>query len=475
MCIGKISIDLDDRNILTPKTYNASELGFRESDVSKNALFVVNQLQQAGFDGYLVGGCVRDMVLGLKPKDFDVTTDATPEQVNSIFKRSRIIGRRFKIVHVPFQRARGEYPSREIIEVATYRADATKQLSRKNTRHANQGKKSVKRNRPHRPATSNSGRILDDNVYGTLSEDAGRRDFTVNALYYDPVSNTVLDYCNGVADLKSNTLQIIGQAAVRFSEDPVRMLRAVRFSAKLNLAIDPSLNSALVDNAYQLNQVPAARLFDEVLKLFHHGAARVTWRKLCQTPLAEILFTQTMRALADADDGSFAALIDKALKNTDSRIHSELPVMAGYLYAVLLWKPYLLRIEIERQSGVQHNEAMWAASDHVFKIQNRVVSIPWRVRSPASEIWGLQPRLMKRAPRMIRGILSARRFRAGYDFLEMRAQAGEVEHETVDWWTRIQELEDDGITEMIAGCRTHFSGRSSKRRKQKKRNRGNTG
>ena len=440
---------------MTPLKYSSDDLGFERSEVSVNAMEVVEKLQQKGYDSYLVGGCVRDMILGLHPKDFDVTTNARPEQVKSLFGRSRIIGRRFKIVHVTFGRSR--YNEREIIEVATYRAKASK----KSTTNKRGGKKAT---------VSDTGRLLDDNVYGTLDQDVERRDFTVNALYYDPVNDVILDYYGGVEHLKRKELHIIGDTATRFSEDPVRMLRAIRFKAKLNLETGSAMDQDIRNCASHLSDVPAARLFDEVLKLFHHGAALDTWKVLSTTPLGKLLFPLTVRAITLEGGHRFEDLIVHGLKNTDSRINNELPVMAGYLYAVLLWKPFVVDTEKKIEHGMRRNEAMWAASESVFKQQNKVISIPWRVRTPATEIWDLQPRLEKRVPRSIEKILENRRFRAAYDFLELRSRIGEVDSDLVQWWTDIQKTDGPGQKKMIDVLRNQ-SGSSKPRSRNRNRNR----
>ena len=435
--------------------YSSDDLGFDRSEVSVNAMEVVERLQQKGYESYLVGGCVRDMILGLHPKDFDVTTSARPEQVKSLFGRSRIIGRRFKIVHVTYGRSR--HGEREIIEVATYRAKANS-----NSATNKKGRKKA--------TVSDSGRLLDDNVYGTLDQDVERRDFTVNALYYDPVNDVVLDYYGGVEHLKRKELHIIGDTATRFSEDPVRMLRAVRFKAKLNLKTGKAMDQEIRNCAPHLGDVPAARLFDEVLKLFHHGAALDTWKVLSSTPLGKLLFPLSVRAISVEGGHRFEELIVHALKNTDSRINNDLPVMAGFLYAVLLWKPFVLEAEKQVEHGMRRNEAMWAASESVFKQQNKVISIPWRVRSPATEIWDLQPRLEKRVPRSIEKLLENRRFRAAYDFLELRSRIGEVDLDLVQWWTDIQEADGTQQKKMVDALRNQ-TGSSKPRSRNRNRNR----
>lgn len=404
---------------MKPNQHSAVELGFDKSCVSQNAVEVVQGLQKSGFDGYLVGGCVRDLLMGRKPKDFDVTTNASPEQVKEIFERAQIIGRRFKIVHVNFGRGR----SREIIEVATYRAmpsNAPKSKLNGKQRHAS------------------NGRILDDNVYGTIDADAIRRDFTINALYYDPSKEMVIDFVNGIADTKTKTLRVIGDINTRFSEDPVRMIRVVRFHAKLGLQVAESILSAVEKNASLLQDVPAARLFDEVLKLFHHSAATKTWLRLRNTLLLYYLFPQTVNCINKEGGDRFESLILNALSNTDKRVGENKPVIPAYLFAVMLWWPFKIKLRKLIAKGAQQNEAFWIASDLVFKQQSNSITLPLRVRVPAHEIWEMQSLLENRIPKSIERLLENRRFRAAYDFLLLREEIGEVSKDITDWWTEIQ-------------------------------------
>lgn len=413
-------------------------LAFRRGWLSAGAVQVAEALQAAGFDGYLVGGCVRDILLRRRPKDFDIATDAGPEQVRRLFRRARIIGRRFKIVHV---RA-----GREIIEVATYRAAAG---------DAGRGGARVR--------LSQLGRVVDDNVFGGIEDDAARRDFTVNALYYDPVGDRVVDFLGGIDDARCGILRIIGEPRARFTEDPVRMLRAVRFRAKLGLAWADDIAPAIAGCRDLLDDVPAARLYDEVLKMFHHGHARAAWDGLCEQRLAEHLFPLTVDALGDGgrgksggdnrekidggrdqnpsqtDPARAAAMIRLALENTDRRVGEGKSVIPAFLFTVLLWRPFCLELAARRRRtpGEFPDIALAAAASAVFGRERRVL-VPRRVASVAAEIWAMQPELEARRPRAVLRLLETRRFRAAYDFLLLRRHVGEVSAELADWWTDIQ-------------------------------------
>ena len=403
---------------MTQVNYPAADFSFDRSWISDPALQVVAALQNAGFDGYLVGGCVRDLLLQRRPKDFDITTDASPEEVKKLFSRARIIGRRFKIVHVRF--------GREVIEVATYRAKPDKKSQRGNGRADG------------RQAISDSGRVLDDNVFGTIEQDAARRDFTINALYYDPNREMVVDFMGGVKDARKNTLRMIGEPRERFIEDPVRMLRALRFRAKLGLALEKSLPAAIDECGELLDGVPAARMFDETMKLFHHGHARKSWEELCAHDLIARLFPLTAKT---TDDRAMRKLIEIALRNTDVRVRADKPVIAAFLFAVLLWRAFAHELARQMRIGMNYTDAVWEAGDAVFARQSPRVSVPRRVSETAIEIWEMQYWLEQRKPRAVGQLLAGRRFRAAYDFLMMRNQIGEVDDELARWWTEIQECD----------------------------------
>ncbi len=448
-----VTLTLGDCILLKPTRHSAAALGFDRSCVSQNAVEVVTSLQVAGFDGYLVGGCVRDLLIGIKPKDFDVTTNALPDQVKKLFPRARIIGRRFKIVHVPFGWGR----NREIIEVATYRA-APNQVTQSRQNQTEFG---------GRLKASSRGRILDDNVYGTIDVDVIRRDFTINALYYDPSKEVVLDFVGGIADAQTKTLKIIGDVNRRFAEDPVRMVRVVRFQAKLGLQVEESISSAIEENAVLLTDIPAARLFDEVLKLFHHAAAVKSWLQLRETLLLYYLFPQTVKCINQQDGDKFESLILDALDNTDKRIEQDKPILTAYLFAVMLWQPFRTEFEKLIVQGTWQDEAFLIASDVIFKRQSNSITLPLRVKGPVREIWEMQPLLENRKAHSVEKLLDNRRFRAAYDFLCLRHQSGEVSEKIVHWWHKIQYLDCVQRQSMIDALPRHSSQNKKKPKKHR--------
>jgi len=408
-----------------PRFIPPEEHGLQLSGVSKGARKVAETLTEAGFSAELVGGCVRDLLLGERPKDFDVVTNASPEEVRQVFPRSRMIGRRFRIVHV---RA-----GREVIEVSTYRA-------------GREGGSEIE-NR----SQSRSGRILRDNVFGTREQDVFRRDFTANALYYDIGSNSLIDYVDGFSDIKSRRLRFIGDPPTRISEDPVRMLRAVRFKAKLDLSLDPDLKALCQDQAYLLRHVPPARLFDEVLKLFHSGHAVRTFALLREFGLFAELFPEAERSYGEVDLDPKRGLVLQGLENTDRRIKSRKPVIAAFLFSCIFWSA--VRRQCERQEGKRRNnpQVLQRIALEVLGRESQRVMIPRRVSTVVVEIWDLQSRLEARRPRTIQRMLENRRFRAAYDFLLLRSEAGEVSSELGQWWTEIQECDEVRRHAMIKG------------------------
>lgn len=368
------------------------------------------RLKDAGYESHLVGGGVRDLLLGREPKDFDVATDATPEQVQKVFRNCRLIGRRFRLAHVHF--------GREIIEVATFRA-------------------------PHEePAPehqSDEGMLLRDNVYGDIEDDALRRDFTVNALYYNVNDFSVIDYAGGIEDLKAGVLRLMGDVETRYREDPVRMLRAARFAAKLGFNCEPATEAPITELASLLQDVPPARLFEEVLKLFLSGHAVAAFEKLRHYDLFAQLFPQTEEALSHEEQDFPLTLVLKGLENTDLRIADNKPVTPAFLFAVLLWEPVRRLTEFYReQEDLPPAPAFHAAASEVIERQLKSVSLPRRFSTPMREIWALQSRFTQtRGKRPLR-LLSHPRFRAAYDFLLLRAQAGEADPELAQWWTDFQ-------------------------------------
>ncbi len=395
---------------LAPCIVPRSGHGISRAHISENALKVLYRLRQAGYQAYLVGGGVRDLLLGREPKDFDVATDARPEQVREVFRNCRLIGRRFRLAHVHF--------GREIIEVATFRGSGA------------EGERE----------TAN-GMLLSDNLYGTLEEDAVRRDFTVNALYYRIDDFSLVDYVGGKADLEQGLLRLIGDPEARYREDPVRMLRAVRFAAKLGFNLDPATESPLWRLGSLLRGVPPARLFEEMLKLFLGGAALSTFEKLRHYGLFAQLFADTEGALSHQEEGFPITFVSRGMANTDQRIEESKPVTPTFLLALLLWEPVRLRYLEWTSAGKASAEAMLFAASEVSVRQQSVMALPKRFSLPMREIWHLQPRFEQRNGRRAARLLAHPRFRAAYDFYLLRAESGEVDPAGADWWTRIQEVD----------------------------------
>jgi poly(A) polymerase len=410
----------------TPEVLNAGQHSLQRSQFSRHAVGIVERLQTAGYQAYLVGGCVRDLMLGIVPKDFDVATSATPEQVRAEFRNARVIGRRFKLVHIHF--------GREIIEVATFRANHPEEDDEQDV---------------HRSSSSESGRILRDNVYGTLEDDAQRRDLTINALYYDPVSEHILDYANGVHDVRNRLIRLIGDPTQRYQEDPVRMLRAVRFAAKLDFGIEKHTAAPIRELAAMLREIPSARLFEEVLKLFLSGHAADTFEMLVDLHLFDSLFPATTQALEDTPTYTHT-LISEALRNTDLRIKQGKPVTPAFLFAALLWPALPARVLRLQSRGMPPIPAMQEAAHELIAEQCQRVAIPKRFTIPIREIWDMQERLPRRSGKRADLLLDNPRFRAGYDFLLLREKAGEETDGLGEWWTDYQDCNDSERREMIA-------------------------
>ncbi len=401
----------------------ASDAGVSIEDISNKALDVVAKLQEAGYQAYLVGGCVRDLIIGTKPKDFDVSTDATPEQIKHTFGRNaRIIGRRFKLVHVRF--------GYEVIEVATFRADAN-------------DRDRVGRNEM---SEGDQGQLLRDNVYGSIEEDVVRRDFTVNAMYFDSVKGEIIDFMNGVEDVKAGKLKSIGEPELRFTEDPVRMLRVIRFAGKLGFEMEPEALTMIEDQGKLLSHVSNARLFEEVLKLFHGGAAYETYLLLRKYGLFKYLFPFTDQIAIDGVEG----LPERALQNTDKRVRQGKPVIPAFLFACMMWDPVKADAQVLMDDGANESHAWRVAMNDGLRDQNQYVAVPRRLADIILDIWNIHFRLIKRNPRMVKACLNNRRFRAAYDFLLLRTMVHEVDEEIGQWWTEIQEVEPAERDEMIA-------------------------
>ncbi|MCG6885980.1 MAG: polynucleotide adenylyltransferase PcnB [Proteobacteria bacterium] len=412
-------VNRQDYTITKPRIIPRAEHCVSRGDISEAALKVLYRLHKAGYAAYLVGGGVRDLLLGKNPKDFDIATDATPEELRKLFRNCRLIGRRFRLAHIHF--------GREIIEVATFRG-------------------------PHGQGEgegiSEEGMILRDNVYGSLEEDAWRRDFTVNALYYNIADYSLVDYTGGLDDIQAGVLRVIGDARTRILEDPVRMLRAARFAAKLNFQLEPGLREVIHELADRLDDVPPARLFDEVLKLFHAGYAQHSYEVLRDLDLFGYLFAQTDDLLAEGDAYT-DAFIRQSLINTDTRIHSGKGVNPAFLFAALLWGPVRDEAQLLQEEGMTELQALQTAGNDIIAAQLEQVMIPKRFSFPTREIWTSQARLPRRNGKRASRLMEQPRFRACYDFLLLRCQIGEPLHELCNWWTRFQEVGEEERSIML--------------------------
>ena len=376
-------------------------------------------------------------MLGREPKDFDVATDASPEQVRQTFRNCRLIGRRFRLAHVQF--------GSEIIEVATFRAGQDAEVSDNHQ--------------------TDEGMLLRDNVYGTIEQDALRRDFTVNALYYNISDFSIIDYAGGVEDLGEGLLRLLGDPETRYREDPVRMLRAVRFAAKLGFRLAPGTESPIPVLASLLADVPSARLFEEVLKLFLGGTAVACFEKLRQYGLFAELFPDTDASLARLEHEFPLTLVLNGLENTDNRIREDKPVTPAFLFAVLLWEPVRLRAEKLQAEGESPYQAVQRAGGEVVARQVQRIALPRRFSTPMQEIWGLQSRFLQTRGKRPQRLLTHPRFRAAYDFLLLRAQSGEADPELASWWTDFQ----DGNAEAPAPTEPGSAGRRSRRGGRRRR------
>ncbi len=431
----------------TPEVIPAAEHGIRRESISYGALKVCEVLQSHGHQAYVVGGAVRDLMLGLQPKDFDVATDATPEQVHKVMRRSRLIGRRFRIVHAVFQN--------EVVEVSTFRA--------MNPSDVANGAATDPRDRTH--VVDEHGRVLRDNVWGDREQDAARRDFTVNALYYDPATETVLDYHRGVPDLKKRRLRIIGDPRTRFREDPVRMLRAVRLAAKLEFHLDPKTRSPIREMASLIENVPPARVFDEMLKLLLSGHASACIHRLHAEglhhgllPLLDVILKQPLGE----------KFVNLALAQTDQRIREDRPVSPAFLFAALLWHEVLAAWRAREKKSERTIQALYAAMDDVIDIQTEKLAIPRRLTATMKEIWSLQPRFEHRSGKRPFALLEHPRLRASYDFLQLRGESGEAPIELVDWWRRFMDATPEERAELLLPALEREQRRRRRRRGRRK-------
>lgn len=424
-----------------------SEHSLSREHIDDNALKVLYRLHKAGFHACLVGGAVRDLLLAKTPKDFDVATNATPEQVKDLFRNCRLIGRRFRLAHVHF--------GRQIIEVATYRAN-----------HDNTQSGSV----------DESGRIVRDNVYGGINDDVWRRDFTANALYYDIANFSIIDFVGGLEDVRQRQLKMIGDAQVRYREDPVRMLRAIRFAAKLDFSIEEKSRTPIYELGSLLQDIPPARLYEEALKLFHCGHALKSFEALNEYNLLHYLFPAAAQAIKH--DPQHLRLLQLAMKNTDDRIRNNMRVTPAFLFAALLWAPVAKRAEEISEKGMPYSVAIQKAATAVMSQQVKSISIPRRFTSTMRDIWGLQTRFHYRKGRRAQAVLEHPKFRAAYDFLCLRAQSGEAVADESEWWTQFQQQSSGGQKKEVGSSAKYSAnpsavGKAASRRRRHTKENGN--
>ncbi|MBK4734874.1 polynucleotide adenylyltransferase PcnB [Noviherbaspirillum pedocola] len=435
--LGKPAADPTQPVILGPEEHR-----IRPELVSPNAVRVTQTLQAEGYKAFLVGGAVRDLLLGIPPKDFDIATNATPEQVKRLFRRAFIIGRRFQIVHVMF--------GQELLEVTTFRGSSSEAAPR-----------------------DEHGRVLRDNTFGEQHEDALRRDFTINAMYYDPATQQVLDYHGGIEDIRAKTLRIIGVPEERYREDPVRMLRVVRFAAKLGFEIDPAARAPISVMAPLLNNVPAARVFDEMLKLLMSGQAMACLERLRSEGLHHGLLPLLDVVMEQPLGERFVRL---ALDNTDARIKAGKPVSPGFLFASLLWHQALEKWRAYQAAGELPIPALHMAADDVLNGQTEKLALQRRIASDMRDIWAMQPRFERRTGKSPYKLIEHPRMRAGYDFMLLRCASGEIDAEIGEWWTAF--IEGDGATReelLTRKPRTEGDAPAKKRRRSRSRNRNAAG
>lgn len=407
---------IEPKYLISRQNHNVSK-----AHISQNALVVINKIINAGYQAYVVGGSIRDLLVNKQPKDFDVATSATPQQTRKLFRNARIIGRRFKLIHILFQR--------EIIEVATFRAKEAFDETQ---------------------MTNERGMIIRDNAYGTLKDDAIRRDFTINALYYSIESGDIIDMVGGVEDIKNKVIRIIGDPETRYKEDPVRMLRAIRFAAKLGFIIENKTKDPLYNFSHLILHVSPARLFDEITKLYQCGCGEKAHAMMIEHNLFAALFPAAHKLFTS--NFPIKILINLALKSTDARIHDNKPVTPAFLFAVLLWFPMQkLAHVIQKQSHQPPLNALEQAMSSILVEQNKIITIPRRFTQIIREIWILQYRFHKRLGGRAQHLLMHPRFRAAYDFLALRALAKDASLELADWWTGFQEKDEAEQNLMVQG------------------------
>ena len=464
-----------------PRVIPRAEHSVSRSDISPNALRVLYRLRDGGFQAFLVGGCVRDLMLGIKPKDFDVATDALPEQVKRLFRNCRLVGRRFRLAHVFF--------GRETIEVATFRAATAPSQGEEPLPDADPEEGEVPEiDEPgeveaelaaieaetdtHR-AIDETGRIIRDNVYGSIGEDVWRRDFTANALYYNIADYSLWDYVGGAEDIAARTLKLIGEPETRYREDPVRMLRAARFEAKLGFTLAPSTAAPLSPLRDLLGGVPPARLFDETLKLFLTGHGARSLEVLRASGLLSVLLPTVDAYLRQHPNSLVEKLLMQGLRNTDARVIADRPVTPTFLFALLLYGPIAKAIEATPPTQWHELTTILDACDRALRESQVHVAIPRRFALGVREMFGLQPRLEHPRGRRALRVLEHPRFRAGYDLLLLRAEFGLASRETAQWWTRLQEVSPEERAKMAETLEQSGTRREGARRGPRRRRRRN--
>jgi poly(A) polymerase len=463
-----------------PRIIPRSDHNISRSSISPNAVRVLYRLKDAGYQAFLVGGCVRDIMIGRAPKDFDVATNALPDEVRSLFRNCRLVGRRFRLAHVIF--------GREVIEVATFRAASAPEPGDEPLPDADAEEgEAPELDTPefdepeaaggatHDRAHDESGRILRDNVYGTIDADVWRRDFTANSLYYNIADFSVWDYCGGVEDIQSRRLRLIGEPETRYREDPVRMLRAARFEAKLGFSLDAAGLEPLGRLRTLLNDVPAARLFDELVKLFLTGHGAASLAVLRRHRLLEVLLPAVERYLARHPGSLVEQLLQQGLINTDARVAGDKPVTPVFLLALLLYGPIATHIEHQPPEHWHETGAILAACDAALREAHARVTIPKRIAFGVRDMFALQPRLEHPRGRRALALLEQPRFRAAYDLLLLRAERGLAPKEAAEWWTRVQTEGEEGRERMAealaqqSAVRPKSEGRPGGRRRRRRR------
>ncbi len=427
-------------------TVPAANFNIGAKSFPSNALAIIHKLHQNGYEAYMVGGCVRDLLLGLKPKDFDIATNARPEEIQKVFGRQcRLIGRRFRLAHIVF--------GREIYEVATFRAE----------HHTSANEKISK--------TSEAGMLLRDNVYGSLREDAERRDFSINALYYDTQHNLIFDFFHGIDDLKAGKLRLIGEPQVRYQEDPVRMLRAIRFMAKLDMFLDKPTAEPISKMANLLKNIPAARLFDESLKLLQSGNGVKTYQLLREFGLFEQLFPVLPPFFTPNHDSNAERMLVKALGSTDDRLRDNLRVNPAFLFAALLWYPLREKMdELKNEGGLNNHDALMLAANDILAESCKAIALHRRYTTVIRDIWLLQFQLTKRTGNRPYQALEQQKFRAGFDLLVMRAEieGGDLV-ELSAWWHEFQFSNETQRQALLKGVKPHPTAGAEQPKKRRRR------